>query len=610
MQFLFLWQIASFHSSFLFPQPSLPFTIIYITTIQYRSHVCWHVYGLLHRSSQNYAEAIKAYKQALRIDDTNLQILRDLGLLQIQMRDLDGFRDTRLRILTLRPNSKVHWLTYALAVHATGDANGAVGVLDSYMDTLDKDCVEFQRNFESSELAMYKNCVLAETNPQSGGAAAQGGDDDDNDKDGLGGIRKALCHLDDIDNIVVDRTGWLMTKLSYQLQLGQFDGAKETVSALFERGLTEDYRVHGAYMCALLKCDKPTCREVEKMKGMGTLATLRPLLDEEREILLSAYGASCGDVFTNALSNGKDSHVQSRTIPGLASEFPRSMAIKRIHLTLFTPGCNQFKWAIDQYCRRHIIKGVPSLGSDLSSLYLAEKKILAGTSSAITRYTLATDPVDIKSHEVYSVLVDLVDAYTISLASNGTFPNDTTKHPPSALVWAWYLRCVLYEQAAEYGQAISLINKCIDHTPTAVDFYELKSRVLESGGDIQQAADVVNAGRDLDHQDRYINNLATKTLLRAGREEEATKCISLFARHEAPVEQNLYDMQCTWFELELADNLRRRGALGRSLRKYSKYIWNYALHIFNDRCSISRLILFSPSSGGYQTLRSFPRGSI
>ena len=578
----------------------------------YRSHVCWHVYGLLHRSSQNYAEAIKAYKQALRIDDTNLQILRDLGLLQIQMRDLDGFRDTRLRILTLRPNSKVHWLTYALAVHATGDANSAVGVLDSYMDTLDKDCVEFQRNFESSELAMYKNCVLAETNPPSGGVATAGGGggDDDNDNDGLGGIRKALCHLDEIDNIVVDRTGWLMTKLSYQLQLGQFDDAKETVSALFERGLTEDYRVHGAYMCALLKCDKSTCVEVEKLKGMGTLATLRPLLDEERAILLSAYGASSGDVFANALSNGKDSHVGSRTIPGLASEFPRSMAIKRIHLTLFTPGCNQFKWAIDQYCRRQIIKGVPSLGSDLSSLYLVEEKILAGTSSVMTRYTLATDPVDIKSHEVYSVLVDLVDAYTISLASNGTFPNDTTKHPPSALVWAWYLRCVLYEQAAEYGQAISLINKCIDHTPTAVDFYELKSRVLESGGDIQQAADVVNAGRDLDHQDRYINNLATKTLLRAGREEEATKCISLFARHEAPVEQNLYDMQCTWFELELADSLRRRGALGRSLRKYSKYKWNYSSHIFNDRHSLYRLILFSPSSGGYQTLRSFPRGSI
>lgn len=91
-------------------------------------------------------------------------------------------------------------------------------------------------------------------------------------------------------------------------------------------------------------------------------------------------------------------------------------------------------------------------------------------------------------------------------------------------------------------------------------------------GDIQQAADVVNAGRDLDHQDRYINNQTTKTLLRAGRIEEAIKCISLFTRHEAPVEQNLYDMQCTWYELELADCLKRKGEFGRSLRKYSKLV--------------------------------------
>jgi len=512
------------------------------------------------------------------------------------MRDLHGFRDTRLKILTLRPNSKVHWLTYAVAVHVTGDANGAVGVLDSYMDTLDKDCVEFQRNFEASELAMYKNWVLAEstttTIPPTGDAAAASvaGQEDNEPNDGLGGIRKALCHLDEIDHIVVDRTGFLMTKLSYQLQLGQFDGAKETVSSLFERGLTEDYRVHGAYMCALLKCDTATCREVEKLKGMSTLATLRPLSEDERAILLSAYyGASGGggggeedDGFAKASANGKDGTINgdsTTTMSGLASTFPRSMAIKRIYLTLLSPGCNQFKWAIDQYCRRQIIKGVPSLGSDLSSLYLVEEKLQAGTSYEFTRYRLAKDPIDIKAHAVYSVLVELVDAYIVSLESDGTFPDDTTKHPPSALVWAWYLRSVLYEQAAEYGPAISLINKCIDHTPTAVDFYELKSRVLESGGDIQLAADVVNAGRDLDHQDRYINNLATKTLLRAGREDEATKCIALFARHEAPVEQNLYDMQCTWFELELADCLRRRGALGRSLRKYSKYmellfVWN------------------------------------
>jgi peptide alpha-N-acetyltransferase len=44
---------------------------------------------------RNYAEASKCYKMALAIDPSNLQILRDLALLQIQIRDIEGLVDTR-----------------------------------------------------------------------------------------------------------------------------------------------------------------------------------------------------------------------------------------------------------------------------------------------------------------------------------------------------------------------------------------------------------------------------------------------------------------------------------------------------------------------------------
>lgn len=57
-----------------------------------QSHVCWHVYGLLQRSDKKYDEAIKCYRNALKWDKDNIQILRDLSLLQIQMRDLDGYK--------------------------------------------------------------------------------------------------------------------------------------------------------------------------------------------------------------------------------------------------------------------------------------------------------------------------------------------------------------------------------------------------------------------------------------------------------------------------------------------------------------------------------------
>lgn len=45
--------------------------------------MCWHVYGLLYRSDREYREAIKCYRNALKIDPNNIEILRDLSLLQV-----------------------------------------------------------------------------------------------------------------------------------------------------------------------------------------------------------------------------------------------------------------------------------------------------------------------------------------------------------------------------------------------------------------------------------------------------------------------------------------------------------------------------------------------
>jgi hypothetical protein len=37
----------------------------------FKSHVCWHVYGLLQRSDRKYDEAIRCYVNALKCDKVN-----------------------------------------------------------------------------------------------------------------------------------------------------------------------------------------------------------------------------------------------------------------------------------------------------------------------------------------------------------------------------------------------------------------------------------------------------------------------------------------------------------------------------------------------------------
>lgn len=47
------------------------------------SDIAWHIYGIINRSNRNYQEAINCYKKALDISPENVQILRDLSLLQV-----------------------------------------------------------------------------------------------------------------------------------------------------------------------------------------------------------------------------------------------------------------------------------------------------------------------------------------------------------------------------------------------------------------------------------------------------------------------------------------------------------------------------------------------
>lgn len=495
---------------------------------------------MLHRSDHNYAEAIKAYKQAIRLDADNLQILRDLSMLQIQMRDLDGFCKTRQNILSLKPNAKINWMAFALARHMSGDLKGAVHVIDIYLGTLTEGSAELGRCFESSELALYKNTILAEMN--------------DN-------WAAALDHLSVSEGIVVDRGSWLWMSTFYRLQLRDFKGARQKCLTMFGRGMTENYRVHSLYQLSVLGLsaadfpgDNNIIAEVLKMKGTKTLVNLVPLTAEQKDKIRKAY--------EQELATGIAAAAVASNNPSLAN----SKAIQRIPLTLVDDPA-ELRASLDARCRRDLSRGVPSLFSELMSFLYSDGDATNG--DVATRRIQPTDPVDIRKHPFFLAFCQMAEDYIANLEKYSKFSaEDEAEEPPSTIMWAWYLRCCLHEQAGELTQALELADRCLEHTPTAVDVYELKARILLASGCSDEASKCLDAGRDLDRQDRYMNNLSVRYFLKAGQEEEALKRIAMFTRHEGHAEQNLFDMQCSWYELELAETLAKKEEWGRSLKKY------------------------------------------
>lgn len=495
--------------------------------------MCWHVYGLIYRSERNYNEAIKAYKQALRIDTQNIQILKDLALLQIQMRDIQGFSKTQHTILELKPNLKQHWIGFALSKHLLNDHRGAVNVIDIFLGTLDpsSNSPDLSRNYETSELALYKNQILAEI-PNN--------------------FQEALDHLEQVKDLIVDETSRLERKGYYQLMLGHFEQAQSTYEELFHRGLTENYQIHSGYMCAVLNmganvCDMVMSKTKQRQIGFGsrTLASLVQLTDEEKKVLLHAYTSI------------------------LLEKYPKSVATKRILLTLYPIGGDDWVHAIEEYIQYNIIRGVPSLGEDLSAFYLLPAQ---SNGSTPVLMELTTDPSEIKQNECYQHFCRITNDYMSSLSASSTFSiSSNIIQPPSTLLWVYYLRAILFEHAAEYKSALEVVEKCLEHTPTLVDVYELKARLLQKDGDIGAAVLCIDKGRELDLQDRYINNQTVKYMLQAGQEKEALDRMALFTRHESDPEQNIFDMQVSWYELELAACYERKKEFGKSLKKYGTY---------------------------------------
>lgn len=493
-----------------------------------RSHVCWHVLGLLHRSDRNYDQAIKAYKQALSIDPQNQQILRDLSFLQVQMRDLDGFAVSRNALLTLKSNAKINWIAFALARHLTGDLDGAVKVIDTYLGTLIEGSPELGRCYESSELALYRNSILAQM-PNN--------------------FQAALDHLISIQDIVVDRGAWLEKKAEYALQLQMFDLAQQIVLEMFRSGLTENHLTHSLYMCAVLHLaqDDDLYLELHRLKGTQTLASYLPLTPDQKQTLREAY-----------------SHE-------LLPAFPDSHAVQRIPYVWLEP--DELRKALDARCRKDLVLGVPSLCAELCSYIFVQQG---------DRFVRPQDPVDMKQHALFQMIVEMADGYLSSLQTCGKLADDDddddddpSEPSPSKMLWARFLRAGLHEVAGEYEEGIQLLDSCLELMPSEVDIYELKARLLKAGGDIDAAVQCLDSGRELDRQDRYINNQTTKYMLHAGMEEEALKRISLFTRHEGNAEQNLFDMQCSWYELDLADFLVRKQDWGAGLKKYSAVVKHF-----------------------------------
>lgn len=255
-----------------------------------KSHICWHVYGLLWRSVKNYEEAIKAYKFALRIEPNSLNILRDLALLQCQIRDYDGYIESRRKMMQERPQLRQNWTALAVAYHLAGNLSEAENILKTYEETLKQ--TPPKTDLEHSEATLYKNTIIAES----------------------GDIERALTHLDGVARISLDRTAALELRAKYLLQLGRKEEAEKAYRVLLDRN--SEYRAYFDGLEQALGLDRSNDADVAKLKELyESYASKNERNDAARRIPLDFLK---GDDFQSAV----DQYLRRKLTKGVPSTFP------------------------------------------------------------------------------------------------------------------------------------------------------------------------------------------------------------------------------------------------------------------------------------------------
>ncbi|KAL8863061.1 MAG: hypothetical protein Q9178_000434 [Gyalolechia marmorata] len=257
-----------------------------------KSHVCWHVYGLLWRCVKNYEEASKAYKFALKLEPDSQQILRDLAILQMQMRDYEGYIKSRRTILQSsgprgkNSTSRQNWTGLAVAQHLAGDLYDAEMTLTTFEETLRNP--PSKSDNEHSEAVLYKNTIIAE----------------------MGETERALDHLEAVFKNNLDRTAVMEMRAKYLLQLGRNQEAEKAYRALLERNA--DYR---AYYEGLREALGLGDSDTESLKALyDEYAKNNPRSDTPKRVPLDLLH---GEEFQKAA----DQYLQQMLLKGVPSTF-------------------------------------------------------------------------------------------------------------------------------------------------------------------------------------------------------------------------------------------------------------------------------------------------
>jgi tetratricopeptide (TPR) repeat protein len=150
-----------------------------------------------------------------------------------------------------------------------------------------------------------------------------------------------------------------------------------------------------------------------------------------------------------------------------------------------------FSQHLNKFVKPLLIKGAPSVIQDLKEFYGDELKI--------------------------AMIEKLLFSYLEQMKANSTLEKgDKDEQDPTVMLWLLYFISHHYLFKKDVENALKYVNMAIEHTPTLLDLYTLKGKIMQIAGDRSTAAKLFEEARVLDQADRALNAIAACYQVKAG----------------------------------------------------------------------------------------------
>lgn len=150
---------------------------------------------------------------------------------------------------------------------------------------------------------------------------------------------------------------------------------------------------------------------------------------------------------------------------------------------------------------------------------------------------------------------EILTAHIKSIESNNLLDTSLTNGEKLGenpnIIWVYFYAAQHYDNLANSELALKYINLAIDNTPSVVEFYMVKSRILKHCLLFEESAQSYLKAKRLDLGDRYLNAKYAKIYARIGDVKESVKIMTNFVVNPLD-EPSIVQFQVMWYQTEIA----------------------------------------------------------